>query len=224
MLLIDGFALASGERAERIAALLAQVEAFDCLVFVSGNAVQEFLLWCDRLGIDPLGLPPALAVGRATGDALLAAGIRVEAAGGSMNSEALLALPRLANPEGRRVLLCRGEGGRTLLADTLTERGARLEELPLYRRLPPRISAERLRALLDDARINAVQAGSGETLANLLNLLGPEATGRISDAPLLLPSDRVAELARSAGWRRIRVCPDPTDDGIIAALRELETP
>ncbi|MFW6346296.1 MAG: uroporphyrinogen-III synthase, partial [Halomonas sp.] len=85
----------------------------------------------------PLGVD-YYAVGTATAEVLhRRLGVRVHvppAAAGEDSSEALLTLGSLSALDDEKVLLVAGEGGRTLLAETLAERGARLTRLALYRR------------------------------------------------------------------------------------------
>lgn len=50
------------------------------------------------------------------------------------NSEGALGLPILQNVKGKNVLILKGDGGRTLLPNTLQKRGANLTELCVYKR------------------------------------------------------------------------------------------
>ena len=109
------------------------------LVFVSTNAVQyAFPLLPDQLPLD-IGVA---AIGQATANALDAVGLPATLVPERMDSEGLLALPELADLRGRHVIVLRGNGGRELLADTLVERGATLQQVEVYRRrLPARAGA-----------------------------------------------------------------------------------
>ena len=51
------------------------------------------------------------------------------------NSEGILDLPLLQDIKEQHILILKGEGGRTLLANTLQKRGAQLIELCVYKRL-----------------------------------------------------------------------------------------
>ncbi|WP_275576186.1 uroporphyrinogen-III synthase [Aquitalea magnusonii] len=54
------------------------------------------------------------------------------------DSEALLALPQLADVAGQHWLIVRGQGGRALLADTLCARGAQVSLAEVYQRVDGR--------------------------------------------------------------------------------------
>ena len=87
----------------------------------------------------PPHLLPA-AIGQGTVRALAAHGVHgCIAPEQRFDSEALLALPELQAERvaGQRVLILRGDGGRELLAETLSARGALVDLVSCYRRLPP---------------------------------------------------------------------------------------
>ncbi|MCM8594144.1 uroporphyrinogen-III synthase [Accumulibacter sp.] len=134
------------------------------------------------------------------------------------DSEALLALPGLQQPSvsGKRIVIFRGNGGRELLADTLRERGATVDQVGCYRRLAPRTAAP-LELLWRDHRLDALTVSSSEGLRNLLSLLDQPAQARLRATPVFVPHQRIAEQAEGLGLRRV-VLTGPADAGIIAAL------
>ncbi|MDX1802669.1 MAG: uroporphyrinogen-III synthase [Alcanivorax sp.] len=116
--------------------LLMDLDHFHAVCFTSANAARLALdamsdLWPQW----PVGLH-WLAVGRATAAELQRWQLPATVPAQGFNSEALLALPCLQHLQEKRVLLCRGEGGRALLEQTLRERGAEVLSLVLYRRRP----------------------------------------------------------------------------------------
>lgn len=74
-----------------------------------------------------------LAIGKASADALAAAGITARWPD-DPRSEGVLALPELQGVAGKRVLILRGNGGRDLIAEQLTERGALVTCACIYER------------------------------------------------------------------------------------------
>src|SRR5205809_6703779 len=99
------------------------LDSYDIAVFVSANAVEY--------GVpDPSRWPPSLRVfapGPVTAEALAAVGLtntRIPVT--TFDSEGLLGLPELQQIGGSRVLIFRGQGGRELLGNTLSDRGARV--------------------------------------------------------------------------------------------------
>ena len=197
--------------------LLAQT--WDWLLFVSANAV-DFAL---RLSG---GLPPGAriaAVGQATAEALVEAGHPVDLVpDGPFDSEALLANAAMTRVAGQRILIVRGEGGRALLGDTLTERGATVAYAEVYRRACPDLDPAPLLARWEQD-VQAVVATSGEILDNLLGMLGEAGRDRRLGTPLVVVSPRMAEQAAQLGFRRIAVAERAQDAAIVAALCGLRT-
>lgn len=201
--------------AEVQAALAAQAEAA-CWIFTSANAVLA-------LGDTAPQRRPAqiAAIGAATAARLARLGIDAWTAPGGSDSESLLADPRLADVAGQRLLIVTGEGGRTLLADTLRERGAELSVLAVYRREPVAHAPEAVAAALAGARL--IQFSSAEALDHFCTLV-PDAEQRHA-AEWLVSSPRLAEHARRLGYpRQPLVTAGPADEEVLAAVHAfLET-
>jgi uroporphyrinogen-III synthase len=182
------------------------VGRYDVVVFVSPSAVRHGAPW---VGAGH----KTLAVGAGTAHEIKKSGQDVIFPASGADSERLLELPELAQLSGQRVLIVRGQGGRSLLGDTLRERGARVEYAECYRRVRPRADAAPLLA----AWVDAVTVNSGEALQNLVALLGAEGRERLRDTPLFVPHRRVAQQAESAGLRKVLIA-GPGDDEMIERL------
>lgn len=194
---------------------LARAESADLVLATSRNAVRE--AWRLRPDFTPGGT--LYGVGASSAAALESASGRVvERPVGGFTSEQLLALDSLADLAGRRAALLSGEGGRTAIADTLRERGARVDKIALYRRWPVTIAPARLAELL--ARVDAVVVTSGEALAHLLALAAGDNRAALAATRLVAPSTRVVQQAdHGLGWTRAPVVVDRmSGDGVVAAL------
>ncbi len=196
--------------------LLAAVEDFDIVVFISPNAVSRSV----RL-LPVGGIPPAVkiaAVGRGTGNCLAEAGISVDLIPeGRFDSEALLGSPALHAPAGKRILIVRGEGGRALLGDTLSERGAMVTYAEVYRRRCPTGDASQLLKTWD-RDVDLVTATSREVLENLFHIIGPEGAGQLRRTPLVVISERMRRLAVELGCRKISVARRADDLAVFEAI------
>lgn len=187
----------------------------DLVVFVSRNAVIHGL---PRL-INPKPDLGYAAVGKGTAAELRARGIdQVLIPEGRWDSEGLLERPELAQMQGKRVLILRGDGGRGLLAATLRERGARVDFIEVYRRCPS--EADPAEVLAHWPEIHVVLATSNALLDHLLELLGPEAQERLHSKTLLLVSERGLHHARSLGYEQLLLATGASDAELIAALNE----
>lgn len=197
-----------------------RLESFDIAVFVSRNAVREAIeLLRARRGAKPWPAHLRLAtVGGGSRAELQARGFSgVIAPPAQADSEALLALPEFTDVAGKRIVIFRGEGGRTLLGETLSARGARVEHAACYRRALPENGGARLTSAWASGAVDAVTVSSGEGLANLLEMLGEEGPERLARAALFVPHPRVAEEAARRGLGRAIVA-GPGDAEMVAAL------
>lgn len=199
------------------------LDHFQHIIFISANAVRYGMDWIESYWPQlPVGLS-WYAIGDASARLLLRFGITAHTPGAAMTSEGLLALSQLQSVTGQRVLIIKGEGGRRTLADALRRRGARVDELACYRRAPPAIDSDEFARKLLEWDIDLVMISSGEGLANLVALANPAETSRFSDITLLVPSARVAETARAAGFRHVVTAGNASDSAMLLALEALQT-
>lgn len=196
-----------------------RLEDYRFAIFVSRNAVRIGMQALRaRRGTNPWPADLRLAsVGAGTRRELEALGFTaVLSPPGPADSEALLALPELQSVAGCRIALFRGEGGRTLLADTLISRGAEVTQAACYRRLRPDHAA-RLGAVWAEAPVDAVAVSSAEGLANLAAMLGADASRRLAASALFVPHARVAQAAGRLGLQDVRIA-GPGDHEMAAAM------
>lgn len=158
-----------------------------------------------------------LAVGQGTARALRRHGVRDPLAPARQDSEGLLAHPALQNLRGRRVTLVGAPGGRGLLRGQLAARGARLREVQVYRRVPPRLDRRHVAAMQALPRSAWVLLSSNEALQNLCRLLPPPALARLRAATAVVSSERLAAAARAAGFSRIVLAASAVADDLLAA-------
>lgn len=201
-------------------ALLARLAEFDMAIFISPNAVRGALARLEARG----GLPPELAlaaVGQGTLRALQAAGCStVLAPTVRFDSEALLELLPRERVAGKHIVIFRGEGGRELLGETLTARGARIFYAVCYRRLPPRTPDVAALARLMRGEIDVITVTSAQGLRNLYDLAGETGRARLLGTPIVVVSERQARACRELGFHAaLRVAGQASDAAILESLR-----
>lgn len=198
---------------DELTGALTQLNAADIAIFISPNAAQ--------FGMAAIHTLPAaiqvFAVGPGTTRALQAHGLDNIITPDGQDSEALLALPQLADVAGKRVVIVRGVGGRALLADTLHSRGAQVDFMECYRRVCPRTDAAPLLARWQAGGIDAVTVTSAETLHNLAVLLGESGRPLLLRTPLFAPHEKIADAARRFGIAQAIATPGG-DDGLVTGL------
>ncbi|TLX58820.1 uroporphyrinogen-III synthase [Stutzerimonas nosocomialis] len=204
--------------------LILELDRYAAVLVVSKPAARLGLALIDRYWPQPPFDQHWFSVGAATGALLEHYGLRVSWPVSGDDSEALLALPALAEALSRpapRALILRGEDGRGLIAQTLRERGVQVDSLELYRRRlpdhPPGILGLRLQA----ERLNGVVVSSGQGLQSLHEIAG--ARWPLTQ-PLFVPSPRVASMARELGARDVVDCRGASAAALLAALRETPVP
>ncbi len=203
--------------------LLLDLDHYQQLIFISANAVACGMAVIDGLWPQyPVGLR-CHAIGAATAAALRewpwpAAALAPPGAesSGAMDSDSLLAQPALQQVAGQRILIVRGCGGRERLAEILRERAARVDYAECYQRCAPEISAEALQALLDRQRIQLVCLNSGDTLVQFSQRI---AAPRRGDYTLVVPSVRVEQQAREAGFEHIILADNAGTAATLAAIK-----
>ncbi len=190
------------------------------LIFISANAVN-FTLKANNGKIDQLRNRRIAAVGKATARSLQDYGLTVDLLPRQgFNSEALLQADDLQALKGQHCIIVRGLGGREKLADTLRERGAVVEYLEVYQRVMPSADNKELVEMLRHGLLAAVTITSGEALQNLLAMLEDHAP-LLFKVPVVVISDRIAQLAGRMGFEKIAVAASPEDAAILKTLTTL---
>ncbi len=200
-------------------ALIDRLDEFDLAIFISPNAVNKAM----NLIAARRGLPSRLraaAIGRGSVKELRRFGISdVIAPTKKFDSEALLELPALRDVAGRHVVIFRGDGGRELLGDALTARGARVEYAECYRRGKPNLNAAPLMKAWARNELHAITVTSSEGLRNLFDMIGKLGQTWLKKTPLFVPHPRIAAAARELGLTAV-IETEPGDEGLIVRLEQ----
>ena len=139
------------------------------------------------------------------------------------NSESLLALPALqsVNIYNKNILIVKGKGGRTLLADTLKSRGANIQTINVYRRSCPTPDDPMLKTLHSE-KIDIITLTSVESSDNLFKVLKKHKVSWLANATLLLGSSRIHHAIKKKGIKNLcLIAENPTDDKMVAVLRKV---
>jgi len=188
------------------------------LIFTSRNAV-DFALKAFDGKMQNLRSAQLAAIGQSTAETLRQAGLEVACLPKrEFSSEGLLAEPIMHNVVGQKITVVRGIGGREKLANTLSERGAEVDYLEVYRRCRPEINSDTLNQALREGKLAASSVTSGEALENLLAMLDETMGALIRKLPLIVVSDRIEQLAQKLGFETISVSRQPTDAAILETL------
>lgn len=197
--------------------LIDRLDEYDLAIFVSPNAVERAMTLISARRKFPHRLQVA-TVGGGSARALERFGMTgVVAPQSRYDSEGFLDLPAFAAKSGRRVVIFRGQGGRELLGETLSERGAVVEYAECYRRVKPDLDAAPLLQAWSGKGIDAITVTSSEGLRNFAEMVGPAGRERLLGTPLFVPHPRIAEAAHGLGVRKVIVT-GPGDEGMLTGL------
>lgn len=192
---------------------------YDYLFFVSANAVRLAPLKQDASD------RRMVAIGKQTAEALKNKGCSVDIVPRSgFTTEDLLAEPELQDMTAKRCLILRGEGGREALKQQLSDRGAEVEYLDLYRRVAPRSIPDDQLGLLKKASRAVGMFTSVESLDNFIQAISEEDRLWLWQLPLIVGSQRIAGSVRKMDANvRVIVAKDPSDQSMVNALEQWAT-
>lgn len=192
----------------------------DLLFIVSQHAIHYAHSWLVKLAMPWPVRPHYYAVGRTTGLQLHGlSGLPVSYPREGETSEDLLRLPALAQIQGRRACILRGNVGREMLEKTLRQRGVQVEYCECYQRRLLYYDGNEQGGRLMALGINTLVITSGEMLQQFYNLLPAcYRNSWLLKCRLIVVSKRLAILAHQLGWVNIVVADTADNDALMRAL------
>ena len=201
-----------------LVALVDRLDEFDIAVFISANAVAKAMdlvqsrrAWPSRVRVATIGKGSEKALERFGFTDIIAPT-------GRFDSEALLELAPLSDVSGKRIVIFRGDGGRELLGDTLSARGAVVEYAECYRRVRPDADVAPLRELWARGELDGITVTSSEGLHNLYDMVGKAGEQWLRRTPMFAPHARIVASARALGMEQV-VETGPGDQGLADGLK-----
>ena len=200
--------------------LVHRLEQFNWAIFVSPNAVEKAMNLINKHGEFPIDLKVA-AVGKGSAAALKQHGIAdVLIPNDQFDSESLLKSADLQNMTNQRVVIFRGRGGRQLLGETLSQRGATVEYAECYlRKKPSDMDTTTLMQVWSTGKIDAVIITSSEGLHNLFDIIGTVGQQLLKNTPVFTVHARIAQIAKELGLKKIVQTTSDGDKGLLESLK-----
>lgn len=196
------------------------LESFSMAIFISPNAVEHAL---ESIFKHHNTVPPHIklaCVGRGSALKLAEYGYSSTLTPEEKyNSESLLALPELQQVKGEKIVIFRGNGGRNVLYDTLTARGAHVVYGECYRRVKPDTGNEPLIEFLKNGTARIITTTSAEAIRNLYEMAAPE-TSALLEIPVIAISDRIATVCSELGFKKIIITDNASDEAIVSAIEQ----
>src|SRR3990167_1133335 len=192
--------------------------SFAYAIFISPNAVLHFFN-AEPPSSWPLTLQ-TIAIGNGTRRACAHRGINVHLVPIYADSEHLLALEALQHIQSKTILLIKGKDGRTLIEDTLIQRGAQVTTAAVYQRSCPPIDKKRTHTLWQEDAVDMILITSQQAMQHLFTLFEPAARTWLCSKPFLVISPRLAQIAAEYGIKTTFVS---RHDALMNTLQEVFT-
>lgn len=165
-----------------------------------------------------------IAVGQRTKAALLNCGINKVVTPRQENSEGVLALAELSSVAEQAIVIVRGDQGRELLAQQLTERQAKVYYLSSYIKNWQPIIGDELAAQWHKQAITCIVITSVALLKNTVKLLTTCLDKNIEQLNCywLVASERIAVCAKKRNIKNIIIADGASDLAILSAITDLK--
>ena len=159
---------------------LAELTAYDWLVFTSVNGVKYFWRELAALGLDTrsLGGRKVAAIGPATAEALAERGVASDFVPEKYVAESVVDGLLALGIKGQKVLIPRAAKAREVLPEELTRAGCRVTVLPVYETRLASADPAEIVAALQQGEIQYVTFSSSSTVENFFAMIEPEVLRR----------------------------------------------
>lgn len=214
----------------QIARALSQLQSYGLIALCSANAARHFAACLRQAGLSP-ALPGRIcAVGSATAQAALRAGLPVEllpppaAAGegepaaGAGAAGLLAALLARGGLAGCRVLLPRAARGRQVLSRGLRAAGAQVDEIAVYRTEAADFDGPALCGQLEAGALAALTFASPSAVRHFAAGVGPRGLRAARAAAVAAIGPVTAAACRAEGLPPDVVAARPSAEALVAAL------
>jgi len=215
---IDIQAIADTEEVDRA---ISSLEHYDWIVFTSANGVSSFFRRLYELKLDARvfkGLKIGV-IGPATAKALETRGIIPDYLPEVYTSQGFLVGLNRQDVTGQRFLLPRADIADKELAVAISQLGAEVHEVTVYRTVPVITVVSQVKEMLLSREIDVITFTSSSTVTNLAALFN-EGELAVSKAKIACIGPKTADTAASAGLEVDIVASENTIPGLVTAIEK----
>jgi uroporphyrinogen-III synthase len=184
---------------------LPDLNEVDHAIFISANAVEYCFKELDKNKRQWPKHIYVIAIGQGTAKTLQHYQIRVNSIPSVPDSEHVLALLNEHQLQHKKVLLFKGEGGRTVIEEGLRQKQAKLSIFSVYQRIMPSIDYHYINSLWRNDAVDIILLTSEQSIQNLFKLFSREAHPWLQNKPCLVISERLAKAASLVGIKQLRI-------------------
>jgi uroporphyrinogen-III synthase len=139
-------------------------------------------------------------------------------------SESLLAMPEFQSIQGKQISLFRGNGGRELLNETLSARGALVQTIEVYQRCLPTLDQNMVERIENwrHTPISIIVTTSADSLYNLVQLVRSAMDAflnTLTQIPIIVVGARMYKLAKELNFTSPIVATNADDASIMSVLK-----
>lgn len=215
---IDIQATANNEELDQA---ISNIKHYHWIVFTSVNSVNAFFQRLYSLKLDSRALNGLKigAIGPATAKAQEARGIIPDYVPEVYTSQGFIAGLKSWNIAGQRFLLPRADIADKELTEGISQLGAGVHEIAVYRTVPATTAISRAKQMLLSGEIDVITFTSSSTVSNLVAAF-KEKQPAINNAKIACIGPKTADTAAKAGLSVDIVASEHTIPGLVAAIEQ----
>ncbi|MDP1759455.1 MAG: uroporphyrinogen-III C-methyltransferase, partial [Thermodesulfovibrionales bacterium] len=207
--------IAPPENYDELDRAINKIEAYNWLIFTSGNGVKYFLkrlMEKDKDIRDLKGIR-ICAIGTKTAAEIKKYGIKVDLMPEEFNAEGLIKViqgfegSRVQGLKGVRLLLPRAEKAREIFPEKVRELGGEIDVPAAYRAVKPEMHGKRLKRFLKEGRISVATFTSASTFDNFMEIMGADADELLRDVAIAVIGPVTAGAVEKAGLK-VEIMPE----------------
>jgi uroporphyrinogen III methyltransferase/synthase len=218
---LPAIAIKSIDDNKKLDRAISRLGQYQWLLFTSVNGVESFFNRLRDRGRDAraLGDLKIGAIGPATADALRERGITTDYVPTVYTSEGIITGFKRMKISGRRLLLPRANIDDKELVEGLKGLGFRVDEVAVYRTVPPAAEIAAAKKLLRGGGIDIVTFTSSSTVTNLLAAFGQDLSG-LKSVKVACIGPKTAATATKAELKVDIIAKESTVPGLVDAIEE----
>ena len=215
---IDIQAIANTKELDRA---ISNLEQYDWIVFTSVNGVSSFFQRLFELKLDARALKGLKigVIGPATAKALEIRGIIPDYLPEVYTSQGFLAGLSRQDITGQQFLLPRADIADKELAEAISQLGAEVYEVAVYRTVPVATAIPQVKKMLLSKEIDVITFTSSSTVSNLVALFNKEELA-VNNAKIACIGPKTADTAARVGLKVDIVASENTIPGLVAAIEK----
>lgn len=220
--------MAPPENYDELDSAINKIEAYNWIIFTSGNGMTYFLkrmMEKDKDIRDLKGIK-LCAIGTKTAAEIKKYGIKVDLIPEEFNAEGLIeAFLKIQNSKlknqslkGIKILLPRAEKAREIFPEKVRELGGEIDVPVTYRAVKPEMHGKRLKRFLKEGRISVATFTSASTFDNFMEIIGEDADELLRDVAIAVIGPVTAGAVEKAGLK-VEIMPETaTIEAMVEAI------